>query len=42
MNSANAAWQEWADAGGGPYPEVSVHNYAIDLGLVTDPPDEPN
>lgn len=35
VNAANAAWQEWADAGGdGPYPEVSVHNHAIDLGLV--------
>jgi len=36
VNAANAAWQAWADAGGGgPYPEVEVHNYAIDLGLVT-------
>jgi hypothetical protein len=34
VNAANAAWQEWADAGGdGPYPEVAVRN-AIDLGLV--------
>jgi len=37
VNAANAAWQAWADAGGGgPYPEVEVHNYAIDLGLVTE------
>jgi len=36
VNAANAAWQEWADAGGGgSYPEVEVHNFAIDLGLVT-------
>ena len=36
VNAANAAWQAWADAGGdGPYPEVEVHNYAVDLGLVT-------
>jgi hypothetical protein len=35
VNAANAAWQEWADAGGdGPYPDVSVHNHAIDLDLV--------
>jgi hypothetical protein len=35
VNAANAAWQEWADAGAtGPYPDVSVHNHAIDLGLV--------
>ncbi len=35
VNAANAAWQEWADAGGdGPYPEVEVHNYAVDRGLV--------
>ncbi len=28
-------WQAWGDAGGnGPYPDVSVHNHAIDLGLV--------
>ena len=37
VNAANAAWQEWAEAGGDePYPGVSVHNYAIDLGLVTE------
>jgi hypothetical protein len=37
VNAANAAWQAWADPGGsGPYPEVDVHNYAADLGLVTD------
>lgn len=37
VHAANAAWQEWADAGAtGPYPDVSVHNHAIDLGLVTD------
>jgi hypothetical protein len=35
VNKANAAWQEWADAGAaGPYPDVSVRNHAIDLGLV--------
>ena len=35
VNAANAAWQEWADAGGdGPYPDVSVRNHAVDLGLV--------
>jgi hypothetical protein len=35
VNAANAAWQAWADAGAdGPYPDVSVHNHAIDLGLV--------
>jgi hypothetical protein len=36
VNVANAAWQAWADAGAahGPYPDVSVHNHAIDLGLV--------
>ena len=37
VNAANAAWQVWADAGGGgSYPEVEVHNYAVDLGLVTE------
>jgi hypothetical protein len=37
VNSANAAWQAWADAGGsGPYPEVAVRNHAVDLGLVTE------
>lgn len=36
VNAANAAWQEWADAGGGPYPEVSVPNRAVALGLVTE------
>ena len=37
VNAANAAWQAWADAGGnGPYPDVSVRNRAIDLGLVTE------
>jgi hypothetical protein len=37
VNAVNAAWQAWADAGGtAPYPEVAVHNYAVDLGLVTD------
>jgi len=37
VNAADAAWQGWADAGGnGPYPNVSVHNHAIDLGLVTE------
>jgi hypothetical protein len=35
VDAANAAWQEWADAGGDePYPEVAVRNYAIGLGLV--------
>ena len=35
MNAANAAWQAWADAGADdPYPDVSVRNHAIDLGLV--------
>jgi hypothetical protein len=35
VNAADAVWQEWADAGGdGPYPDVSVRNHAIDLGLV--------
>ena len=34
VNEANAAWQAWADMGGsGPYSEVEVHNYAIELGL---------
>ena len=43
VNAANAALQEWADAGGdGPYPEVEVRNYAVDLGLVADAPDEQN
>jgi len=36
VNDANAAWQAWAEVGGGPYPEVSVRNRAVDLGLVTD------
>ena len=37
VNAANAAWQEWTDAGAdGPYPDVAVHNHAIDLGLVTE------
>ena len=37
LNAANAAWQAWADAGGdGPYPDVEVRNYAVELGLVTD------
>lgn len=37
VNAAGAAWQAWADAGAdGPYPDVSVHNHAIDLGLVTE------
>ena len=37
VNAANAAWQAWADAGGrGPYPDVEVRNYAVELGLVTD------
>jgi hypothetical protein len=37
VNTADAALQAWADAGGdGPYPEVSVRNYAVELGLVTD------
>ena len=41
VNSADAAWQAWADAGGdGSYPEVEVRNYAVDLGLVADAPDE--
>ena len=36
VNAANASWQEWADAGADrPYPDVSVHNHAIDLGLAT-------
>ena len=38
VNEANDAWQEWADRGGeGAYPDVSVHNHAIDLGLVAGP-----
>ena len=37
VNAASAAWQAWADAGGsGPYPDVAVRNYAVELGLVTD------
>jgi hypothetical protein len=36
VNAANAAWQAWAEAGGSPYPEVEVPNYAVELGLVTD------
>ena len=37
VNAANAAWQAWADSGGQTsYPEVEVHNYAIDLGLVAE------
>ena len=31
-NAANAAWHEWADADGGPYPEVSVRNRAAASG----------
>jgi hypothetical protein len=43
VNAANAAWQAWADAGGsGPYPEVEVHNYAVDLGLVVDRTPDPS
>jgi hypothetical protein len=43
VNVANAAWQAWADAGGrGPYPDVEVRNYAVDLGLVADAPDKQN
>ena len=42
VNAANAAWQERADAGGDePYPDVSVRNYAIGLGLVTDGAENP-
>ncbi len=41
VSAATTAWQEWADAGArGPYPDVAVRNYAIDLGLVTDPVDK--
>lgn len=37
VNAANEAWERWADAGGRePYPAVDVHNYAVDLGLVTE------
>lgn len=37
VNAANEAWERWADAGGRErYPEVDVHNYAVDLGLVTE------
>jgi leucyl aminopeptidase (aminopeptidase T) len=36
VNAANAAWQEWPDAGG-PYPEVSVRNRAVAIGLVSRP-----
>ena len=37
VNAANEAWERWADAGSRePYPAVDVHNYAVDLGLVTD------
>ena len=43
VNAANAAWQAWADSGGsGPYPKVDVHNYAVDLGLVTERSGDPS
>jgi hypothetical protein len=36
-NANLAAWDRWAQKGGeGPYPGVPVHNYAVDLGLVTE------
>lgn len=34
VNAANKAWEEWAEDTSQPYPQVHVHNYAIDLGLV--------
>lgn len=36
VNAANEAWARWAEDTSQPYPEVRVHNYAIDLGLVAD------
>jgi hypothetical protein len=36
VNAANDAWQRWAEDTSQPYPEVHVHNYAINLDLVTD------
>jgi len=35
VNAANDAWQRWAEDTSQPYPEVHVHDYAINLGLVT-------
>jgi hypothetical protein len=35
VNAANEAWEQWAEDTSQPYPEVRVHNYALNLGLVT-------
>jgi hypothetical protein len=34
VNAAIEAWERWAEDTSQPYPEVHVHNYAINLGLV--------
>ncbi|HEU5263259.1 MAG TPA: hypothetical protein VFU34_01380, partial [Gaiellaceae bacterium] len=34
VNYANAAWERWAKDTSQPYPDVSVRNFARELGLV--------
>ena len=36
VNAANEAWERWAEDTSQPYPDVRVHNHAIDLGLVAE------